>query len=134
MSPNPFSGSDDCTQVLSGTAAEGEAACTGGRLGMPVPGTFYPAAACDLYAAESFGGLCYSTAGELEIANVLEVVEDSAMQDCVGLQTVCSTFVRGTFEAAPACGGDAAAPDGLPGMNATANASMAMLNATTDLR
>ena len=133
MSPNPFAGSDDCTQVLSGTAAEGEAACTGGGLGMPgVTGTFYPAAACDLYASESFGGLCYSTAGELEIANVLEVVEGSAMQDCVGLQTVCSTFVRGTFEAAPACGGDAAAPDGLPGMNATANASMAM-NAT-DLR
>jgi gluconolactonase len=108
-SENPFSGGLDCTQILTGSVEEAEAAC-GVGLAMPgAAGTFTEEGRCPLYTdAGALGGECETTRddlGGLVVASVLEFDESSPFASCDGLANVCNTFIQGQWKPASACGG-----------------------------
>ena len=115
-SSNPFSGSLDCTQFLSGSAAEAEAVCAQG-VSMPgQAGAFTAGARCPGYAAADFGGECTREhSSGLLISSVLQYEEGNPMADCEMITTVCSSFIRGDWAPAPACAAPAAGGEGEDG-------------------
>merc|ERR1712188_17283 len=108
-SANPFSGGLDCTQIVTGSVEDAEAAC-GVGLAMPgAAGTFTKEGRCPLYTdAGALGGECETTRddlGGLVVASVLELDESSPFANCDGLANVCNTFIQGQWKPASACGG-----------------------------